>query len=254
MLKDKIISKQKTVGMHVSLSDPISAAIVGKAGYDFIWVDLEHSPVGFTTLLNHITAIKAGGTPVIVRVPQNDLTYTKKVLEMGVDGIIFPMVKSAKEANEQISWTLYPPEGTRGFGPMGAVNYGDISTSEYIRINKSNLCRFIQIEHKNAVEDIENIIKNPYIDGYIFGPCDLSGSYGIPGQVFSDTITEVIRSTAKMLHANGKYVGLSTFDIETDIFEHWKSLGIDMLSAGSDYDFIRRVSKYNLKNLTEIFK
>ena len=254
MLKEKIKTGKKTIGMHVSLSDPISAKIVGNAGFDFIWVDLEHSPVGFTTLLNHITAIKAGGTDVIVRVPQDDLTYTKKVLEMGVDGIIFPMIRSAKQANEVISWTLYPPEGTRGFGPMGAVDYGNKTTADYIVENKRDLCRFIQIEHKDAVDDLDDIIKNPYIDGYIFGPCDLSGSYGIPGQVFSDKITGVIKDTVRKLHNADKYVGLSTFDIEPDILKFWHDLGIDMLSAGSDYDFIRRVANFNLKNLTDIFK
>ena len=67
---------------------------------------------------------KSTGTPVIVRAPQDDLTATKKIIEMGVDGIIFPMVRTAEEANRVIASTLYPPYGDRGFGPMGAIDYG----------------------------------------------------------------------------------------------------------------------------------
>ena len=124
MLKEKILNKEKTVGMYVQLSDISIARIAGLAGYDFVWVDIEHSYMSYETLLGHVMALKAEGTPVIVRSPQNDLTATKKILEMGVDGIIFPMILSAEEANQAIAWSTYPNEGERGFGPMNAIDYG----------------------------------------------------------------------------------------------------------------------------------
>lgn len=233
MLKEKIKNKEKIIGMYVQLADISIAKIAGLAGYDFVWVDTEHSYMSYETLLGHIIAIKATGTPVVVRVPQDDLTATKKVLEMGVDGIIFPMVRSADEADRVISWTLYPPDGERGFGPMNAVDYGIKKVSEYIKTSRDDVCRFIQIEHKDTVECLDEIMKNQYIDGYIFGPNDLSGSYGMLGDVFCDHITEVIRNTVDKLHEKGKYVGIASGGYSEDIIKHWSGFGVEMLSAGA---------------------
>lgn len=254
MLKEKIKNKEKIIGTHIMMSDIISARIMGLAGYDYIWVDTEHNNMTLETLLAHIFTLKSTGTPVIVRVPQDDLTATKKVVEMGVDGIIFPMVKTAEEADRLIASTLYPPYGTRGFGPMNAVDYGLKNVGEYVKNTCDNMCRFIQIEHKDAIENLDEIMKNPYIDGYIFGPNDLSGSYDMLGDVYCDKITDAIKDVVKRLHDNGKYVGLSAGGYGEEVIRHWSSLGIDMLSSGSDFDFMRDGAVQNRINLETLYK
>ncbi len=254
MLKEKILQKQKTIGTHINLCDPAVSKIAGCAGYDFVWVDLEHSGISYQTLLTHIFALRSTGTPVIVRVPQDDVTATKKVLEMGVDGIIFPMIRSATQAEACIKSTLYPPQGNRGFGPMNAIDYGFKDVADYVQNDHLRLCRFIQIEHKDAIADLDAILQLPYIDGYIFGANDLSGSYGRLGDVFCPEITDVIQQTTQRLHAAGKYVGLSTGDIRESTLRHWHSLGVDMLSAGADYDFLHAANRANVQTLSKIFK
>ena len=114
-LKSKVLEVRNICGTHVSLSDPASCEMIAPLGYDFIWIDLEHSELSPRELHNHMNAAKAFGTPTIVRLPMHDLTVTKKVLEMGPDGIIFPMIHNAEEAEKLISYTLYPPYGNRGF-------------------------------------------------------------------------------------------------------------------------------------------
>ena len=254
MLKEKIQKREKTTGMYVQLSDISISKIAGMAGYDYIWVDNEHSYMTNETLLGHILALKSTGTPVVVRVPQDDLTETKHVLEMGVDGIIFPMVRTAEEADRLIANTLYPPLGTRGFGPMNANAYGFQNAMEYRTQSDSQLCRFIQIEHKDAIENLEQIIKNPYIDGYIFGPNDLSGSYCMLGDLFSDKITGIIRDAIEFLHKNGKYVGIASGGYSEETLRHWSGLGADMLAGGADFDFLRDCAKQNCRNLEKIHK
>ena len=254
MLKQRIRNKEKLIGMYVQLSDISIARIAGLAGYDFVWVDTEHSYMSFETVLGHIMALKSTGTPVIVRVPQDDLTATKKILEMGVDGVIFPMVRSAEEANRVIAYTLYPSLGERGFGPMGAIDYGFQKAFTYTENSQKELCRFIQIEHKDTIEDLDAIMANPYIDGYIFGPNDLSGSYGMLGQVFSDKITGIISETIGRLRQAGKYVGIASGGYSKEVLEHWHSFEPDMLSAGADFDFIRDGAVQNRMQMEKIHK
>lgn len=252
MLKEKIINNKKTIGMHINFNDISVGKIVGMAGYDFIWIDMEHSYLSYEGLLSLVMAVKSTGTSVIVRAPQNDLTATKKILEMGVDGIIFPMIKTKEQSDKLISYTLYPPHGIRGFGPMNAVNYGFDDVMEYVATHYKTMCRFIQIEHIEAVNNLDEIIKNDYIDGYIIGANDLSGSIGKLGQVFDDEVTNIIKEVIKKLKKEGKYVGISTGDFSESTLKHWHSLGFDMISAGADFDFLREGARNNCETLKRI--
>ena len=254
MLIDRVRNKEKLIGMYVQLTDISIARIAGLAGYDFVWVDTEHSYMSLETVLGHIMALKSTGTPVIVRVPQDDLTATKKIVEMGVDGIIFPMVRSAEEANRVIASTLYPPYGDRGFGPMGAVDYGMKNVKDYIKNSPNELCRFVQVEHIDTIECLDEIMQNPYIDGYVFGPNDLCGSLNMLGEPFDDKITKIIKETVERLHAADKYVAIASGGYSEEVIQHWHDLGADMLSAGADFDFIRDGAVRNRINMEKIHK
>ena len=254
VLKERIKNREKMVGMYVHLSDISIARIAGLSGYDFIWVDTEHSYLSTETVMQHIYAIKSTGTPVIVRVPQDDLTATKHILEIGVDGILFPMIQSAEDANRVISNTLYPPYGKRGCGPMGATNYGMNDFLDYLHNDHKDLCRFVQLEHKNAIEDLDEIMKNEYIDGYVFGPADLAGSYNMPGMVFSEEIKNVMTDAIKKLRDNGKYVAIASGGYADEIVKYWASFNPDMISAGADFEFIRDGAVNNRINLEKLLK
>lgn len=251
-LRQKIMDRDKIVGTHVQLTDPGICEIMGRLGYDFFWIDLEHTYMSYKELFCHVCAAHDAGTPVIVRVPMSDRTATKKVLEMGVDGIIFPQISSVEEANSLISYTLYPPYGDRGFGPMGAVNWGYDDVQEYVDKKHLDLCRFIQIELKAAVDQLEELMKNPYIDGYILGPCDLSGSIGKLNRVFDPEVVALVDKTVATLHSAGKYVGLSTGASDRETLAFWHDRGVDMLSAGSDNGAIFEVAKRTLGILREV--
>ena len=253
-LKQRIQNKEKLIGMYVQLSDISIARIAGLAGYDFVWVDTEHSYMSYETLLGHIYALRTTGTPVIVRAPQDDLTATKKILEMGVDGIIFPMIRTKEEADRVIDNALYPPHGQRGFGPMNAIDYGFTPAFDYTKKNREELCCFVQIEHKDFIENLDAIMENPGIDGYIFGPNDLSGSYNILGDVFGEKITSVMKDTIERLHKAGKYVGIASGGYSKEVLAHWESFSPDMLSAGADFDFLRDGAKANRETLAAIHK
>lgn len=242
---------QNIVGTHISMTNSMVSEILGHLGYDYIWIDSEHSENNYTSIRNHITAVNAGGTPAIVRVSQNDFNHVKRILEMGVQGIVFPMVNGVKEAENAVRFSTYPPRGIRGFGPLRAVNYGIDDISEYIRTADSNLCRFIQIESVQAVDNLEEIVKIDMIDGFIFGPYDLSGSLGELGNIYGEKIQSCIRKAIEILKKHGKTIGISlgTTDVKELMF--WKELGINMISSGTDYDYIMQGARENLRNFRE---
>ena len=185
-IKTKVAECLPLNGTHVNLTDPMISEIMASLGYDYLWVDMEHMLLSCEHVYHHLLAARANGTPVFVRVPVDDLTITKRVLEMGVDGVIFPMVRDAEHARALLANTLYPPYGSRGCGPRGAIRYGLEDEKEYYGPGHLKLCRFVQIELASAAKEAAEIAAIPYLDGCILGMHDLSGSIGRLGDVFCE--------------------------------------------------------------------
>ena len=252
-LKEKIKNKEKLIGTHVTIGEPCVAEAMGYLGFDFLWIDMEHTSFGCQDLYNLLNAAKAAGTNSIVRVPQHDYTILKKVLEMGPDGIIFPMITDVEQAKEDIEHSVYPPYGIRGFGPKRAIRYGLDDALQYIEHNAlENMCRFVQIEHIEMIKHLEEYFKIPYIDGFIIGPCDLAGSIGKPGRQMEEETSKLIRDTVDFLKRNNKYTGISYGDYSAEGIEHWSNMGIDMISVGSEMDYIVHGAQTALKNLKKV--
>ncbi len=247
-LRYQLNKKEKICGTLVSLTDPCLCEIVGNAGFDCVWIDMEHTYMSCKDVLCHLNAAKSVNISSVVRLPQNDLTATKKILEMSPDGVIFPMVKSEEELNDLIATTLYPPHGTRGFGPMRAIGYGALDAKDYVENTSFDLCRFVQIEHIDLIEDLEQIAKNPFVDGFIFGPNDLSASLGDFLNVFGEKTFSKIKYATDVLKKHGKYVGLAGGMSQTDI-KTWSKLDLDMLFAGADWCFVYNQGKETLERM-----
>ena len=249
-LRNKLLNNEKIRGTLVCLTDPCLCEIIGNIGYDCVWIDMEHTYVTYKDVLCHLNAAKSSGISSVVRLPQNDLTATKKILEMSPDGIIFPMVKSANELKELIETTLYPPYGTRGFGPMRAIEYGAADVNEYVKSKSLELCRFVQIEDVGLIDDIEEILDYPYVDGFVFGPNDLSGSMKMFMDKYNDKMFSVMKNTTEKLKKAGKFVGLAGGISEEEI-KFWAPLNLDMLFMGADWNFIYECGKKNLDLLNK---
>ena len=253
-IKEKIIARHSTVGVHLNLRDPIVTQILASVGYDFLFVDMEHMPLSCEDVYHHLLAARSEGCAVFVRVPVNDLTCTKRVLEMGIDGIIFPMVRDAEHARELLSWTLYPPYGKRGCGPRGAVRYGLSDEAQYYREGHLQLCRFVQIELESAALDAENIASIPYLDGCVLGMHDLSGSINRLGEVFCEENLALANRAIDAFRAAGKTVGVATYATDEQTLKKYRDMGINMISSGADYEFIMKGAKATLAALDGVFK
>lgn len=238
MLKEKIQNRQPICGTHVQIADPEISSIYARMGYDYLWLDMEHSYLSYREALQHLNNARLHGTPMLVRLPQDDLTATKKILEMGPEGVIFPMVNNAADADRLIGYTLYPPYGTRGIGAMRAVEYGAESLEDYCKRDHLSMCRLIQLENKTAIENLEQILQNPFIDGYIFGPADLSGSLGDILNVTEGETKAWMQRAIAILKSHGKYIGISFGGTDPSVIRPWHDMGIDMISVGSDFGYI----------------
>ena len=156
------------------------------------------------------------------------------------------MVKNAGHAKVLLANTLYPPYGTRGYGPRGAVRYGLDNETDYCQKNHLNLCRFIQIEQKSAAEDAEQIAAIPYLDGCIFGMNDLSGSIGRLGDVFCEENLHLVDKTVKAFQSAGKTIGIATFATSKETMERYQDMGINMIATGADYEYILKNAQETL--------
>ncbi len=183
-LKEKLRDRDKLSGMHICLTEPCISEMCAGLGYDFLWIDTEHTAIDYQVLLYHLMGAKAGGTDTLVRIPWNNQVLAKRVLEMGPTGIIIPMVNTAQELDAAMQATLYPPYGIRGFGPLRAVRYGLDDADSFIASSRQQLVRCVQIETKTAVRNLKEMVRNPYVDCFILGSCDLSGSIGELNRVF----------------------------------------------------------------------
>jgi 2-dehydro-3-deoxyglucarate aldolase/4-hydroxy-2-oxoheptanedioate aldolase len=251
-LKTKLKNREFVKGTHSTFVDSSITELYGNVGFDFIWIDTEHTAIELYTLENHLIAARAAGTNSLVRIPWNDPVMAKRVLDMGPNGIIFPMVNTGEELDKAMKSTFYPPIGTRGFGPIRAANYGLDDMNEYISKKSLELIRCVQIETYIAVDNLEEMAKNPHVDCFIFGPCDLSGSVGELNQVFGKNTQDLIKRAVAILKKAGKSIGVSTGADDFATLKQWHDLGINLISAGTDWSHIAAGSKKVFQHLEEL--
>ena len=252
--KEKLRSGKKLVGFEIDLSEPCIAEIVGQLGYDYLWIDTEHEAMDYETVLLQIIAARAAGTASLVRVPWNEPYLAKRVLEMGPDGIIFPEINSAEELKKAMDACLYPPYGKRGFGPRRACRYGLLEDSEYVLGANDSFCRFAQIESIEAVNDLDEMLKVPFVDGFILGPCDLSGSIGhLCDLRHPDNLRLVDTVIEKCTKANMP-VGIAVGGNTEENIRFWCSRGVQFISAGSDIVAIMSAAREQYKVMRRVFE
>ena len=236
-IRAKITRREPVFGTHISLNDPSVTELLGLVGFDFLWIDTEHSAIDRSVLLHHLIAARSAGKAAFVRVPWNDPVLVKPVLEMGIDGVVFPMIRTVEDARLAVASCLYPPEGIRGFGPRRAIRYGLQDRDEYLRTAADGFWRILQIEHHEAVDNLEGILKVRGVSAIVVGPNDLSGSVGLLGQTGHPTVVRLLDRIADAALAAGVPFGASIRG-DPALVRQWMDRGAAWIAAGSDMDYI----------------
>jgi len=252
-MKDMIKRGEVPVGICVSFCDCSITELLANCGFDFLWIDNEHASLHRDDTLHHIMAAKGTNTAVFVRVPTVDPVLVKPILEMGVEGIIFPFVKTVEEAELAVASCTYPPKGIRGYGPRRAVKYGVIDTLDYIKEVPENVWKIMQIEHVEAVKNLDGILSVEGVDAIIVGPSDLSGSIGLLGQPGHPDVMRLMDEIGEIAARHKKPFGVSIGYNPTAILQ-WIERGINWIQVESDVSLLFRGGKTVLKDTRELFE
>ncbi len=227
--KAKISSGHLCLGTVITLSDPIVSELAGDCGLDFTWIDAEHAPFSLENIQGHIMALRGTDCAPLVRVAWNDFAILKPVLDLAPAGVIIPMVCTTAEAEAAVEACKYPPRGRRGCGIHRANRYGQMPFAEYLRHSETEPMVIIQIEHLEAVRNLDAILRVPGVDSICIGPCDLSGSMGKLNQGDDPEVVAVIEEICSKTLRAGIILGTASAPYST-----WKKRGLHWLAITSD--------------------
>lgn len=229
-MQEYISARKIAVGAVITLTDPTVTELAGDCGMDFVWIDAEHAAFNLETIKNLLIAARASNCAAFVRVSGNDPNQIKVVLDMAPAGIIIPMVNNAADARKVRENCKYPPCGRRGCGVRRATRYGAVAFDEYLRRSEYTPWVIVQVEHLDAVRNLDEILEEPGIDSICVGPCDLSGSMGILNQMENPELNAILDDVCGKVKAHGKILGTAAGN-----FPRWRDRGVDWFAGTSDW-------------------
>jgi 4-hydroxy-2-oxoheptanedioate aldolase len=241
-----IAKGEKQVGIWVSLSSPFSAELIAHAGYDWALVDMEHAPNDYFSVLGQLQAFASSKTTAIVRPEWNDPVVVKRLLDLGAQGLLFPMIQNVEEAKKAVASTRYPPHGNRGVSAATrATKFGRVT--DYITRVDDEMAVLLQLETIAALDKAEEIGAVEGVSGIFFGPADIAADMGKVGRTMDGDVWDKIRATAKKLIAMGVPVG--TLVLDPDLAAELINDGFTFVACGSDISLLAKSSDALLANV-----
>lgn len=238
-------SKEKLLGTFIQSASPELVEIAGYAGFDFVVMDMEHSPFTMESTLHMIRAAEAADILPLVRVPKTSAVYVKKALDMGAAGIIFPNIDSAEEAEKAIHLSKFYPNGKRGACPGARANhYGESGIEYYAKANQETAV-ILLVESAEGIHNFDEILATSGISAVFLGPVDLSVSMGFQGDVTRREVEETIALMIQKANEKNIFVGVLSMNVTTA--KKLYHTGADFVAFGIDtmlfYEKCKEVKK-----------
>jgi len=248
-LRKRVLAGESVYGMMIRQArDPGAPAIFAAAGYDFVFIDMEHGNYSMETVADLIRGAKSSGIATIIRVPRLETFFISRVLDAGAEGIMVPMTSTRSQAEEIVRFSKYTPLGQRGFGAqLGQTDYKPLKASEFMKEANENTLIVAQIETPEGIENIDSILEVEGIDVGLIGPNDLSFSMGIPDQMGSEILTKAVDKVVESAKKKGKASGIHIGNIEA--LKKWRAKGMRVLAYSIDIAFMYNASKSSLEEL-----
>lgn len=232
-MRNEIRTGELTLGGWNTIGSSVVAEIIAQAGFDWVAVDMEHSAMDWGQALINMQVIEANSCSPLCRLPFNEPVAFKRALDSGAMGVIVPMVNTVEEARNAISWSKYPPDGTRGVGVCRAHRYG-LNFDGYVKAANDEVAVILQIEHIDAVNNIEAICKVSGVDAVFIGPYDLSGSMGLIGQTRHIEVEQAIEHILKVAQSNGVVPGIHIVTPKPGEIQEKVDAGFRFIAVGVD--------------------
>lgn len=231
-LKANLAIGQLQLGLWLSLCSPLAAEICAARGFDWLLVDGEHAPNDLGTILSQLQSIAARDVPTVVRVPIGEPWVIKRVLDLGAQSILVPMVETVEQARAMVAAVRYPPRGIRGVGASyaRASDFGAIR--DYSTTADDQICLIVQVESRRAIANAGAIAALDGIDGVFIGPADLSADMGHLGNPAAPEVQTAIAETLAAIRAAGTAAGIIAPD-PADA-RRYIDLGANFVALGGD--------------------
>jgi len=248
-LRKRVLAGECVYGTMIRQArDPGAPSIFAAAGYDFVFIDMEHGNYNMETVADLIRGAKSAGMATIIRVPRLETFFISRVLDAGAEGIMVPMISTKEQAEEIVRYSKYTPLGQRGFGNQtGQTDYKPLKTPDFMKEANEHTLIVAQIETREAIENVDSILSVEGIDVGLIGPNDLSISLGVPDQMGSEILTKAIDKVVEMAKKKGKATGIHIGNIEA--IKKWRAKGMTVLAYSTDIGFMYNASKSSLEEL-----
>lgn len=249
-IKKKIREGGAVFGTFAVSSEASFVEMIGYAGLDFAIIDTEHSPNTMEQVVNMVRAADVSGALPIVRVTKNSPELILRALDAGAGGILVPQVNTAREATAAVRAARYAPEGDRGLaGVVRAAQYGFFALPDYVKAANRESLIITQVEHVDAVANLDEILAVEGLDGIFIGPADLSQSMGCAGQFQNPALRKTIHEVIEKTRRTDKWAGL--FCLNAEDAKYWQAAGAQLLTIGTEGMIFAGALRQLVKDITQ---
>lgn len=237
IIKEKLQSKKQVLGIWQGINSTSLVEMCGYSGFDFIIFDTEHGAMNVESCIPMVCAAEKVNIIPIIRVSEIEKTYILKALDIGMMGIIFPMVNSKRDAEKAVSLSKYVERGDterklfRGLSSSSrATGYSlNVNKNTHIETSNNEIILIMQLETLEAVKNLDDILEVKEIDVIFIGRGDLSQSLGCPGEVNNPEVIKIVKASIKKIINAGKIVGIADGNIES--ISNWIDLGVNLITC-----------------------
>lgn len=237
-IRKKLSAGTPAMGIMIQeISSPFIVHTLANAGFDFVYVDMEHGRFGLESVIDMLQVLRLSPVTPFVRVPDNQYHFIARLMDAGAEGVMIPRVESREQVRAALEALRYPPLGQRGLAvARGHNDYRRQNMLEFAeQANRENLL-IVQIESTAAVEKVDEIVSTPGVDVALIGPGDLSLSLGITMKMDHPKMLEAIGKVVASCQRHKVEVGLHVGDLNA--LSYWRARGIHLLSGSSDLDIL----------------
>lgn len=251
MVREKLAAGKIVYGtMMQELRSPAVPILFANAGYDFVFIDMEHGAHDMETVADMIKVCRGVGITPFVRVPDLQYHFIARCLDAGAQGFMVPRISSREQAEKAVAYSKYPPMGERGCSiNKGHNDYKGADLLEFIKEANATNFVILQIERKDAMEDLDNILSVKGVDAAILGPNDMAVSYGVSEDLGSQLMNEIFQKVVDSGKKHGVYTGMHIGNLQKLV--EWRKKGMQIITYNTDLGFLSAGASAGLKELSK---